>query len=385
MAIDIKKLNQEYTKEKSILARLNAPGGLNDRIEQMELDLHDLDNSLIKKQNNLKFAQLKNNISEQKRLQKEIDDIKKQVAQLNEKFNKAKEFLNKQQEKVDAKFAELSKDPETKKKLDSILYKKYNSKIKAEINKKKQLQTIKEIADNHPYVKNLLKGIESCNKMITQYNRIINTYNKLSTKSPLDPKEKATLARVTAELPKATANLPIVNLRLADRQADLKAYLMKNHPEMAKTFIFNNKPENQKKFDEFINGIHSYDDLDRQSVGADKTIANCTKAMNGLTVSQELKNFANPDSTLPVMAENKPSWLHPIKRIKYNINARKARKAAEAQSEESRNEQRKAFKDELKLSKDEYESKIVQKYLESYDKGLHEAAKSNRNNSDGSR
>lgn len=360
MAIDIKKLNQEYTKESSALARLNVPGGLKDQVEQWERDLHNLKTSYIVQNENLKFAQSKNDKAAQKRIEQLMESIKKQAETLKPKIEKAEQLLAEQQKKVDAKLEELSKDPETKKKLDSILYKRYDRKRKAELNKKTQLETIKELVDNHPNVQKLLNGIEGYSKTIKSCNR---TINRLSSKSPLTPKEASDLA-------KAKADLPIATSKLAARKKDLVDFFAKNAPEI--------NPE-------ILKGLHSYSDINIQMKGCDKTIANCTKAMNGLTVSQELKNFANPDSTLPVMAENKPSWLHPIKRIKYNINARKARKAAEAQSEESRNEQRKAFKDELKLSKDEYESKIVQKYLESYDKGLHEAAKSNRNNSDGSR
>lgn len=382
MAIDIKKLNQDYTREKTALARLNAPGGLKSQIDQWERDLHNLRTSYIVKKEDLDFAKSKNDHATAKRLEQLMENIKQQAAALKPKIEKAQAILDEQQKKVDDKFAELSNDPETKQKLDTILYKKYNSKIKAEENKKKQLQTIKEIADNHPSVKNMLKGIEGYNKMITKCNKTINTYNKLSTKSPLTPKEQATLTRVTGELSKAKLDLPVAKAKLAERQADLKAYLMKNHPEMAKTFIFNDKTKG--KFDEFINGIHSYDDLDRQTQGADKTIANYTKAMSGLTVSNQVRNFVNPDAPLPVVVGNKPSWLHPIKRIKYNINARRARREAEVQNQESRNEQRKSFKDELKLSKDEYQSDIVQKYLESFDKRLQDAAKENRNN-DGSR
>lgn len=375
----IEKLNTEYTKEKSALAKLIAPGGLNDKLEQFGADISALKKDLAIKDIDLQDATRKNDTVKVKQLSKEIEDLHKQKEAIEKKLKKAKDFLDNAQKKVDDKFSELSKDPETKEKLDSILYKKYNSKRKAEANKKTQLQTIKEIADTHPAVKNMLKGIEGYNKMITKCNRIINTYNKLSTKSPLTPEEQATLAKVTADLAKAQADLPIAKTKLAARQADLKNYLMKNHPEMAKTFNFNDKTKDN--FDKFINEIHSYGDLSRQMQGCDKTITNCTKAMNGLTVSQELKNFSTPtDNSLPAVADPKPSWLHPIKRIMYNIEARRARKLANEQNEFSRNEQRKSFRDDLKLSKDEYNSEIVQKYLENYEKGLHDAAKQNRGN-----
>ena len=357
MAIDIKQLNQEYTKENTALARLNAPGGLKSQIEQWEVDLHNLKKSYMVRQADLEWAKSKNDKVAQKRIEQAMEALKKQAEALKPKIEKAQTMLSEQQKKVDAKIEELSKDPETKKKLDSILYKKYDRKRKAELNKKKQLETVKEIADNHPTVKKLLTGIEGYNKTIKSCNRII---SNLGTKNPLTAKE-------TADLAKARADLPVAQTKLAARKKDLVDFFAKNHPEIAR---------------ETLEGLRSYGDISRQMQGCDKTVANCTKAMSGLTVSQELKNFTNSNSdfSLPTIAESKPSWLHPIKRIKYNINARKARKEAEAQNLKSRNDQRKAFKDELKLSKDEYKSDIVQKYLENYEKGLHEAAKSNRGN-----
>lgn len=380
MAIDIKKLNDDYTKEKFKLASLS---GTKKQIDDMDQNLFKLLRKLNSKNFDLEHAKEKNDKTSQSKLEQEIENIKNQVTPLKQKLQKVKTNLAEQQKKVDDKFAELSKDPETKKKLDTILYKKYASKQKAETNKKTQLEKIKEIANAHPTVKNYLKGIENANKMIKDCNRIINTYNKLSAKSPLTPEEKQTLARVTGELAKAQTNLPIAKTNLAKRQADLKSYLMKHHPEMAKTFIFNNKTQNN--FDEFINGIHSYNDLDRQINGCNKTIANCDKAISGLTVSQDVKIFKNPSQALATLKSNKPSWLHPIKRIKYEINARKARKTSEEQKTESKNAQRKAFTENLKLSKEEYQSDIVQEYLKQYEKRLHETAKQNRRNNGNSR
>ena len=359
MAIDIKKLNQEYTKENTALARLNAPGGLKTQIDQWEIDLQNLKNSCLVHQSNLDFAKSKNDKVAQKRHEQALKNLKQQAEALKAKLEKAQATLSEQQKKVDAKLEELSKDPETKKKLDSILYKKYDRKRKAEANKKKYLETIKQVADNHPTVKKLLTGIEGYNKSIKKCNRII---NKLTSKTPLTPEETRQLGNETVELSQSKT-------KLAARKADLVAYFAKNHPEISK---------------DTLEGLHSYGDINRQMQGCDKTIANCTKAMSGLTVSQELRNFSNPDQSLPVIAEEKPSWLHPIKRIKYNIRARKARIEAE-ENIDSRNEQRKAFRDELKLSKYEYNSAVVQKYLENYEKGLRDAAKSNRNNSGNSR
>lgn len=362
MAIDIKKLNQEYTKETSSLARLNAPGGLKSQIDQWEIDLHNLKKTYLVRQADLEFAKSKNDKVAQKRHEQALESLKQQATALKAKLEKAQATLSEQQKKVDAKIEELSKDPETKQKLDTILYKKYDRKRKAEANKKKELETIKQVADNHPTVKKLLTGIEGYNKTIKSCNKII---KKLAAKSPLTPQDQA-------DLTQAGADLQVAQTKLAARKADLVAYFAKNHPEISK---------------DILEGLHSYGDINRQMQGCDKTVANCTKAMDGLTVSQEQKNFTNPtaDPSLPAVAENKPSWLHPIKRIKYNINARKARKEAEAQNQESRNEQRKSFKEQVKLSKDEYNSEIVKKYLENYEKGLHDAAKTTRKNNGNSR
>lgn len=355
MAIDIKELNKDYTKEKAVLARLNAPGGLKDKISQFENDIHQLRKEHSNKKLDFEYAEKKNDKTAMSKLKTDIEDIEKDIEELKRKLEKAKGVLESQKKKVDEKVEELSKDTETKKKLDAIIYKKYDRKRKKEENKKKQLETIKEVLDSHPAVKKWVTGIEGYNKQITKCNRII---RKLGTKSPLTPEE-------TKELADANSDLVNAQSKLADRQMDLVNYFKAKYPDIDS---------------EILKGLHSYSDIDRQSKGCDKTIANCNKAMNGLTVSQELKDFtnANYEPSLPIATSNKISfWRHPIKWMKSKVNSRKSSDEPSLVTT-SNNEQRKAFKDELKLSKDEYSADVVQKYLENYEKGLHEAAKTNR-------
>lgn len=314
------------------------------------------------------FAQTRNDKATMKKRETEMKAIEAKIKPLQQQLQRAQSVLQEQQKKVDDRIAELSKDPETKQKLDSILYKKYDRKRKAEEKKKNQLETIKSVADAHPHIKKLLTGIEGYNKAIKSCNRII---SKLSTKSPLTPQEAADLA-------KAQADLPVAQSKLAARKSDLVAYFAKNHPEISK---------------DTLEGLHSYGDITRQMQGCDKTIANCTKAMSTLTVSKDLEDFTNagnnaPVSSLPpIVPATKPSWLHPIKRIQYEMSVRKSKAAAAtpATATTSKNAQRKSLRDEIKLSKDEYSAEIVQKYLEGFDKGLHDAAKQNRGNGGSSR
>lgn len=366
MAIDISKLNQAYTKENSILTKMNAPGGLKDKVDGWEQDMHQWGKDFLLAKADYDFAAGRKDKVTMAQKDAEMRAIRAKVSALQPKLQRAKQVLSQQQQKVDAKVAELSQDPETKKKLDSILYKKYDRKRKVEEDKKKQLETIKSVADAHPTVKKWLAGIEGYNKAIKSCNTII---RKLSTKSPLTPQETARLAKAQADLPNAQANL-------AARKADLVAYFAKNHPEISQATL---------------EGLHSYGDINRQMQGCDKTIANCTAAMSKLTVSKDLEDFTNasnnaPASSLtPAVTTQKPSWfLHPIKRFQYERSVRKAN-ATPATPAPSKNAQRKSLRDEIKLSKDEYNADIVQKYLEGFDKGLHDAAKQNRGNGGSSR
>lgn len=80
----------------------------------------------------------------------------------------------------------------------------------------------------------------------------------------------------------------------------------------------------------------------------------------------------SPSPLAPVPAQ-KPSWFHPIQRLKYSINERKSRKDKNSSPVTST---KSTFLDDVKLSKDEYNSEIVQKYLnERYKETLHNAAR----------
>lgn len=363
MAIDIKKLNNDYTKANNALARANV---LKTNINLWEADIFQHKKDFVVKQVELQQATAKNNKPEIRRLEGEIQIIRTEVQKLQGQITKAQQVIDTAQHKVDAKLAELSQDPETKKKLDSILYKKYDRKSKVEEKKKNSLVTIKEVVDNHPTIKNHLKGMENAHREINRCNRLINKLTQKSATTPLSPQEMV-------DLTQAGSDLALAQTKFAARQTDLVNYFAANHPDIDPNIL---------------KGLHSYGDIDRQSKGCDKTIANCTKAMSSLTVSQGLKDFTgpNPASQLPAVTTTKPSfWRHPFKWIQYQWNAAFSTPAPAPTAAPSKNEQRKSMRDELKLSKDEYNAEIVQKYLENYEKGLHDAAKQNRGNGGSSR
>lgn len=101
--------------------------------------------------------------------------------------------------------------------------------------------------------------------------------------------------------------------------------------------------------------------------------------MNSLSVAKgpnPLQPTA-PKSTPPVPVE-KPSWFrHPIQRLKYQINEIKSRRNPDpAPAPTPAPTQKSDFLDDVKLSKDEYNSEIVQKYInEQYEENLHNAAR----------
>lgn len=338
----IQDLNKDYLKEKNVLEKLTAPGGLKDKIEQMQQDFDLAVKDFKVKQAEMEYALSRNDNATADTLKKDLEIISKDILALKTKLEKARDFLSKQQKVVDEKFADLSKDPEIKQKLDSILYKKYDRKKKAELDKKQQLEKIKEIVDAHPTVQSWLKGIEGYEKSIRKCDKIIDKY---TTTPPSTPKEQKKLADATAEKAASTKSL-------ADRRSDLVGYFAKNHPEINKDILEN---------------IHSYGNIDRQIAGCEKSINNYDKAMNSLSVTK------NPKALAPVTTQ-KPSWfLHPIQRLKYSINQRKEKNnPPPAPTTPLKSD----FLDSVKLSKDEYNSDIVQKYLdEQYKDTLHNAAR----------
>ncbi len=351
----IEDLNKDYTKEKNILDKYTAPGGLKDKIDQFQADLDLLAMNFKVKQAEMQYAESRNDKTTVAALKKDLEVLGKDILNQKMKLEKASVFLSKQQQIVDEKFAKLSKDPEIKKRLDSVLYKRYDRKKKQELDKKQQLEEILKIVNAHPTVQSYLKGIEGYEKSIRKCDKIIEKYKSTP---PTTPKEQQELADATSEKAKSTKSL-------ADRRSDLVDYFAKNHPEINKNILEN---------------LHSYGNISKQIAGCDKSISNYDKAMGSLGLDKDpnIIQPASPSPITPIPAE-KPSWFrHPIQRIKYQINKRKAERATVPPiTPPAANNN---FLDTVKLSKEEYNAELVQKYLnEKYTENLHTAARQKDN------
>lgn len=348
----IEDLNNDYLKENNVLTKLTAPGGLKDKISKMEEDLALYARDFKVKQAEYEYAQSRNDKATENALKNDLVTLSKDILALRAKLEKANVFLDKQQKTVNDRFEDLNKDPDIKQKLDSILYKKYERKQKQEADKKKQLETIRQIVDAHPTVQSWLKGIEGYEKSIKKCDKIIDKYK---TNPPSTPEEQQELDDAKDERADSEG-------KLSDRRQDLVDYFTKNHPEIDK---------------EILKNIHSSGNIDRQIKGCDKSIANYSKAMDNLSIQRPVisRTEAPANNDLPAITE-KPSWFHPIKRIKYAINERKVQKNVPVPVSKS------TFLDDVKLSKDEYNAEIVQKYIaEKYKEGLHNAARPKEENS----
>lgn len=358
----IEDLNKVYSKENNALKKLTSPGGLKDKIEQFQQDL-DLNVKDYKiKEAEMNYALSRNDKATADTLKKDLEVISNDILNLRNKLEKSKTFLANQQKVVDEKFADLSKDPEVKQKLDSILYKKYDRKKKQELDKKQQLETIKQIVDAHPNVQKWLKGIEGYEKSIRKCDKIIDKYR---TTPPSTPEEQKELSDAVAEKVVSTQSL-------SDRRSDLVDFFAKNHPEIDK---------------DILESLHSYGNISKQIAGCDKSINNYDKAMDSLSVTKYPNTVQQTSpSQLATVPVQKPSWFrHPIQRLKYLINERKeARNPTPTPAPTPVPATKSDFLDDVKLSKEEYNSEIVQKYLnEQYKENLHNAARQKDNDPSG--
>lgn len=352
----IEDLNKDYSKQNNILKKLTAPGGLKDRIGQFqqELDLNVKDYKT--KEAEMEYALSRNDKTTADALKKDLETIQKEIFKLRTKLEKAQNFLDNQQKIVDEKFAELSKDPEIKQKLDSILYKKYDRKRKQELNKKKQLEQIKQIVDTHPNVQKWLKGIEGYEKSIKKCDKILEKY-KITPASTLEE---------IKELLDASNERSSSERGLVKRRGDLVNYFAKNHPEIDK---------------DILESLHSYGNISKQIAGCEKSINNYEKAMDSLSVTKDSNTVqqASPaSSSLTPATVNKPSWFrHPIQRLKYAINEKRQKTPTPVDPPVNPPVSKKSeFLKDVKLSKAEFNSDIIQKYLsEKYKETLHKASR----------
>lgn len=343
----IEDLNKDYLKQNDILKKLTAPGGLKDKIEQFQeaLDLNIKDYKITEARMNYFLS--RNQKAMANTFKKNLETIQKDILTLRNKLEKANKFLEAQQEVVNEKFAELGKNPEIKQKLDSILYKKYERKEKQEIDRKQQLEEIKQIVDAHPNVKKWLKGIEGYEKSIRKCDKIFEKYKITPPSTPEENKE----------LRDATNERYYSERGLVERRGDLVNFFAKNHPEIDK---------------DILESLHSYGNISKQIAGCEKSINNYEKAMDSLSVAKQ-PNAVSLSSLAPVPVD-KPSWFrHPIQRLKFAINERKEKRNPVPVTP---NNTKSDFLDNVKLSKNEFNAEIVQKYLnEQYKENLHNAAR----------
>lgn len=343
----IEELNKSYLKQKNVLEKLTAPGGLKDKIDQFQADL-DLSVKEFKiKEAEMQYAESRNDTAAIATLRRDLGTLGNDILSQRAKLEKASIFLAKQQKLVDEKFADLSKNPEIKQKLNSILYKRYDRKKKQELDKKQQLEKILEIVNSHPTIQSWLKGIEGYEKSIRKCDKIMEKYR---TTPPSTPEEQQELADATSEKVASTKSL-------ADRRSDLVDYFFRNHPEIDKSIL---------------ESLHSYGNITKQIAGSTKAINNYNKAMNSLELSVPSNTIQRTHSApLTPASADKPSWFrHPIQRLKYQINKRRATRTPVPTTRDT------SFLNNIKLSKEEYNAEIVQRYLnEKYTENLHTVAR----------
>lgn len=84
---------------------------------------------------------------------------KEGIEKLQKNVEKMNSILANSKAKVDSYIEELSKDPEFKAHINSILEKRYNRKIKKYTSEKEQIDTMINLISQHPSLENNLKGI----------------------------------------------------------------------------------------------------------------------------------------------------------------------------------------------------------------------------------
>lgn len=293
-----------------------------------------------------------------KLLQKDLKTKQSELKPKKQQLEKLQAIVQKTQESINEKMDELSRNPELKAHLDSVIETKFTRKLakykkeKTELEgKNATLKTIRDAAIRNPNIMFSIKQIEDCKKTEVKLNAIIS-----------DPSKTA------AEKSKATADLDYNKRQLDSARANL-----------AKSF-------KGKVSRDVIDKIVSFDSLekdirsnDRELKGYNKQIANYQTALESLIANRPHSNSREHTSTSretghggPLVQQ--PKWYQFIKRFK-NWNARR-KMESEVEAEPTDSESKTSFRDSMKYD-------IVKDYEQQIETDLLRQAKSyNRESSD---
>lgn len=177
------KLDQKYQNDKQAYKKVSK---LKEKMKETKAKIGRLEDAITLAEASKKIAIRKKDKTEEQNAEAAIKMAKEEIKKLEKNVEKMKLILANSKEKVDSYIEELSKDPEFKAHINSILEKRYNRKRDKAIHIKEQINLLTDLCEKHPSLENNLKGMIHAKEELDKIDEELNKLDPVKDKSRID-------------------------------------------------------------------------------------------------------------------------------------------------------------------------------------------------------
>lgn len=177
------EFNKKYVKDKKAYDKL---GKTKEYIKKLEAEIKKLTRQKEDFEKNKERAIEDKDKSAEKNADAAIKLTEEEIKKREANLARLQEIVKNSKEKVVSYIQELSKDPEFKAYINSILEKRYNRKIKKAMHEKAQIDLIINLCDKHPSLENNLKGMIRAKEEVEKLDEELKTLDPIKDKARID-------------------------------------------------------------------------------------------------------------------------------------------------------------------------------------------------------
>lgn len=383
--MDLEAINNEYTANKTEQEKLQK---MSKKIERLENDIETLKQEKVIYEKEKELAVLKKDKTKEADATKKIEKAENDIAKKEENLNKAKLAIDVNKKKLDNCINLLSKNPEFKKHMDTVMKKKFARQSEKVLKENEELKKISELINQKPECQQFMSEMKKANINLKKLNQQL---------EKLDPVKDA--SKIATKQSQIDKNRKSYNKNKDSIKKLAKAAKINIDENILKEFVNENSFKIDKQNSTKNKIVYNVESTINHKIKAnEKTVRNNEIALSGLEgkdIKTKLEerdseeNIATQDLNMEIESRNlpvpqeKPKWYQFIKRFK---NWRQNRKMVKEQSDVYFN--RKDYEKEIDSNSEEKDEKnefrnslkfdIVKDYAKQYEKEIRSKAKDKR-------
>lgn len=177
------KLDKKYQSDKQAYEKISK---LKEHLNEAKKEIKKYERAKKKAEMNKQWAIEDKDKAAETNADAAIKLAKEGIEKLQKNVEKMNSILASSKAKVDSYIEELSKDPEFKAHINSILEKRYNRKREKAIHIKEQTNLLIDLCEKHPSLENNLKGMIRAKEELDKLDEELNKLDPVKDKSRID-------------------------------------------------------------------------------------------------------------------------------------------------------------------------------------------------------